>query len=628
MLAPTTAEHAMCGICGRTSDAAGTAVAAMNARMVHRGPDDDGVHVDPAGVALGARRLSIIDLTGGHQPLANEDGSVWAVLNGEIYNHRALQSHLRANGHTLRSTCDTEVLVHLYEDHGDALVHALEGMFAFALWDAGRRRLLIARDRFGEKPLFFAATGPTLTFASELTALVAGMPGPAPDIDADALADFLVLGYLAGHRTMFEGVSALPPGHLLRWDLERRVPEVSAYWRPPIAGAGGAALGDVRRELGPLLERSVRGRMIADVPLGVFLSGGLDSTLVAGLAVSASSAPVKTFTVGYDTGRVNELDAARDAAIRLGTDHHELVVGADEVAAEVPDLLRRLDQPIADPALVPLHLLCRLARREVTVAVGGEGADELFGGYPRYRWLVRADRLAGVVPPRVAATAAGALRGRPGRRWQRLADVVEPKPLLDRHLDWVTDGRRHTRVRVEGPALRSRRGGLGGPQLASFAPDGDVAASFMALDQRQWLPDDVLAKADRASMLTSLELRTPFLHRELAELAAAVSPAAHLAHGGKALLRAALADLDGGTLRPGAKTAFRVPTAEWLRGPLAPELRDQLRHGRVFAEGWLDRRGVGGLVAEHAAGAADHSGALWPVFCLGIWLDSVRGDGR
>jgi asparagine synthase (glutamine-hydrolysing) len=308
----------------------------MNRVMVHRGPDDEGIHVDPGvRVALGARRLSIIDVEHGHQPIGNEDGSVWAVLNGEIYNHVALQAHLRARRHTLRTSCDTEVLVHLYEEHGDALVHALEGMFALAIWDARRGRLLLGRDRFGEKPLFYSDRGGVLTFASELDALLAGLPGPRPDLDHAALDAFLVFGYVPAPRAMVEGVRVLPPGHLLLWERVRGA-DVRPYWRPPRPGGSVAAADELVREVRPLLERSVRSRMVADVPLGVFLSGGLDSTLVTALAVNAATSPVATFTVGYDVGTVNGLEPARAAARRLGTDHHELVVSQSDVVAEVP----------------------------------------------------------------------------------------------------------------------------------------------------------------------------------------------------------------------------------------------------------------------------------------------------
>ena len=337
----------MCGICGHTADPAGSAVASMNAAMVHRGPDDEGDYRDPsAHVALGARRLSVIDVEGGHQPLSNEDGSVWAALNGEIYNHPRLKTRLRAGGHRLATETDTEVLVHLYEDYGLDLVHALEGMFAFAVWDARRGTLVLARDRFGEKPLLYAERDGELAFASEATALLAGLGGDG-ELDPAAVDHFFVHGYSAGPESLLRDVRQLEPGHLLVWRRGKPV-ELRRYWTPPAATAGAPApMGELVAETGRLLDASVRSRMIADVPLGVFLSGGVDSTLVAALAARASSTPIKTFTVVYDVGDVSEVEGSRRTAQELGSDHHELLMTEAEVAARVPRVLSSLDQPLA-----------------------------------------------------------------------------------------------------------------------------------------------------------------------------------------------------------------------------------------------------------------------------------------
>jgi asparagine synthase (glutamine-hydrolysing) len=598
----------------------------MNPVLRHRGPDDEGCYVDPdSGLALGARRLSIIDVDGGHQPLSNEDGSVWAVLNGEIYNHPALQRELLERGHRLGSRTDTECLVHLYEDFGDELVHELEGMYAFAIWDAPRRRLLLGRDRFGEKPLFYSSEGGRLTFASELTALrAAGAAGD--ELDPGSVDAFLVFGYVPGPRTIVRDVLQVPPGHLLVWEAGRV--RVTPYWVPPSpSNAPAPAKDELLEELRTVLERSVRSRMISDVPLGVFLSGGVDSTLIAALTARNSRDRIKTFTVGYDVGSVNETASAKRTAEQLGADHHELFLGAADVAARVPALLRRLDQPIADQALVALNAVAELARQEVTVAVGGEGADELFAGYPRYRWLEHAERLGRVIPSRLATRVAGRLRGAtPGSRRRRLADVLEPQTALERHLDWVTEGRRHLRDSLYGPALRSAVD----PEalIRELSPlfdssDGGLTDRFMRLDQRHWLPDDVLAKADRSTMLVSLEMRTPYLQRELAELAARVPGRTHTNAGDKSLLRAAFRDLEPLRQRR-PKTAFRVPASSWLRGPLEGPLREQIDDGALVREGWLDRDALAALVEDHQLGRADWTRVLWPALTLGLWLDSVR----
>src|SRR5688572_9149984 len=622
----------MCGICGTTAPD-GSAVQAMNDAMRHRGPDDGGVHVDErGGVALGARRLSIIDVGGGHQPLSNEDGNVWAVLNGEIYNHPSLQEHLLERGHTLATRTDTEVLVHLYEDYGDALVHSLEGMFSFALWDARRRRLLVARDRFGEKPLFYSERAGRLTFASELDALLAGEARASRDPDPAAIDDFFVFGYVPGPRTIVKGVRQLPPGHLLEWSEERPAVRVEPYWTPPeSASEPGESIEELTAEAGRLLREAVQSRMISDVPLGVFLSGGVDSSLIAAIAAESSKEPVKTFTVGYDVGDVSETAEAARMARALGAEHHELILTERELAESAPRLLSAMDQPIADQALVAAHAVARFARDEVTVVVGGEGADELFGGYPRYRWLNRAARLEST-PYSGAASAASSVARRlplPGRMG-RLAELAGPEPLLARHVDWVTAGRRHLRPALYGPRLAGS--GVANGRLMTELADrcgrlenGSTAGELMLLDQTHWLPDDVLAKADRASMLTSLEVRTPYLHRELAELAAGLPPGEHIRGAGKVVLRSLLAEIAPETRRRRPKTAFRVPARDWLRGPLAPVLTGQIERGALYREGWFDREQVAGLAAAHSRGERDNTQVLWPLLTLGLWFDKFRG---
>jgi len=619
----------MCGICGITDDPSGAATATMSEALQHRGPDDDGLYTHAeTGVSLGARRLSIIDVEGGHQPLSNEDGTVWAVLNGEIYNHPALRERLRGQGHSFRSMTDTEVLVHLYEEYGKAMVHALEGMFAFAVWDECEECLLLGRDRFGEKPLFYRRHDRELSFASELTPLLAA--GPAPALDPDAVDSFFVFGYVPGPDTIVRGVHKLPPAHLLTWRRDMREPEVRSYWSPPtVTRRSPEPVAELTAETGRLLHRSIGSRMVADVPLGVFLSGGVDSSLIATMAARHSSMPVKTFTVGYDVGSVDESATARRVARNVGAEHHELRLTSSDVAGRVPSLLRSLDQPLADQALVPLNAVAEFARSTVTTVIAGEGADELFGGYPRYRWMHRAEALDGKVPPGIAALGARAVDALPMRDWRvrRLVDVAIQQPALERHLDWVTARRRHLRDRLYGPALRPEHlnGAISADLAGRIESEHPGIAELMRLDQLHWLPDNVLMKADRASMLVGLEVRTPYLNRELAEFAATVSPLTHTGMGGKALLRRLL-----GTLLPGGaprrrKTAFRVPAAEWLRGPLAPVVNRQLVQGAVFEEGWFDRDEARRIAAQHARGSHDWTHVIWPLLSFGVWLDGFRG---
>jgi asparagine synthase (glutamine-hydrolysing) len=602
----------------------------MNRCMIERGPDDEGSYVDrEAGVSLGARRLSILDVEGGHQPLANEDGTIWAVLNGEIYNYPALRERLLSRGHTLATRTDTEVLVHLYEDFGEELVHAVEGMFAFAIWDTARRRLLVARDRFGEKPLFYCERGGSVAFASELDALTTGT-GLEAEILPHALDAFFVLGYVPGPGSIVKGVRQLPPGHRLLWEAGGGSPRVDPYWTvPPIpAGDGDRVDEELTAELESLLSRSVASRMLADVPLGVFLSGGTDSMLIAALAARSSRDPIKTFTVDYDTGEVGEGVAARRVAELLGADHHELVLTEARVSERVPALLAGLDQPLADQALVALHAVSEFARPTVTVALGGEGADELFGGYPRYRWLDRSESMRRLVPAAAARGVGRSLERVPrARALSRLGMVVSQHPLSQRHLDWVTFGRQEVRAALYGPELSpvlDAGNGLVDPKIEETLNGHSEVAALMRLDLGRWLPDDVLAKADRASMRASLEMRTPYLDRELAELALATPATVHFRGRGKRLLRAL-----GERVAPEAtwrspKRAFRVPAGAWLRGPLREPLREQLARGALFEEGWFDRAAATALVDEHMSGRRGHEAALWPLLSVGLWLDRVR----
>jgi asparagine synthase (glutamine-hydrolysing) len=621
----------MCGICGTTVVGGGRVLQAMNGLLRHRGPDDEGMYVDhESGVGLAARRLSIIDVEGGHQPLCNEDGSVWAVLNGEIYNHPDLQRGLLESGHRLRTRTDTEVLVHLYEEYGDQLTHALEGMYAFAIWDAHERRLLLGRDRFGEKPLFYSLQGSNLSFASELTPLLHTL-SPAPDVDPAAVADYFALGYVPGPGTVFRGVEQLPPGHTLAWDGRTGRTALETYWAPSLSPVSSRPSEDLVAETEELLQRAVQSRLIAEVPVGVFLSGGVDSTLVAALAARSSGRAIKTFAVGYDTGTVNETGPARRAAEVIGTEHHEVTLTGADVGSRVPRVLAALDQPIADQALVASHALAECARGTVTVAVGGEGADELFCGYPRYRWLQRAARLHSAAPPGLmSALARVSQPARLHRRFARVAQLLQPAPLMETNRTWTSSGRIALLGPLSGPALKAplrEQAAPVAPQRDQRGAEAAPAAMAMWLDQTGWLADDILAKADRSSMLVSLEVRTPYLERSLAEFANSLPIGVHCRRGGKPLLRGVLRRvLPNGAWTRG-KTAFRVPAAEWLQGPLASTLKNQVRHSAAFEEGWFDRGAVSRLVDDHLAGKRDWSHALWPLLAFGLWLDRVRDVG-
>jgi asparagine synthase (glutamine-hydrolysing) len=483
---------------------------------------------------------------------------------------------------------------------------------------------VLGRDRFGEKPLFFDDSGGELSFASELSALTT--VGSRAAVDPLAMESLLTFGYVPGPRTMHETVRQLPAGHTLRWSLAKSRSIITRYWDMPAATTSGPApISDLVDEAEDLLGRSVSSRLVADVPVGVLLSGGLDSTLVAAFARRGTT-DLKTFTVAYDSGAVNEDAAARATARLLGSDHHELTLGSAWVAEHVPRLLSTIDQPIADPALVALAAISRLAREHVKVAVGGEGADELFFGYPRYRWLARAERFERMVPAAGASTAAR-MMGRVAQdvRAKRLAQVIEPGASLERNLGWITDGLLSSGTRFYGPRLEAQRAGGSLQALVSerWEDLGGAALSASRFDQRLYLCDDILQKADRASMASSLEMRTPFLDRTLAEFSAAVSPGIHMANGGKNLLRRVLRRVLPAAGGGQKKTAFRVPLAEWLRGPLAATLEKHLLEGTLVTDAWVQRAPVRALIDDLAT-RDSAARELWPLLCAGAWLDAQK----
>jgi asparagine synthase (glutamine-hydrolysing) len=614
----------MCGIAGSTSPDAQSRVEDMLGHLAHRGPDDHGLYVDPAGaITLGARRLSIIDVPGGHQPISNEDGTVWAAHNGEIYNFEQLRGRLLASGHSFSSRCDTEVLVHLYERYGADLVHAIEGMFAFAIWDQSEQRLLLARDRSGEKPLFVYAANGGICFASELGALLAAGAVSHAALDPAIVDGFYVLGYVPPSAAFVAGVMQLAPGSLLEWRPGGQ-PSVRAYWSPPAppARADSRKRSELVAEADELLVRAVESRLVSDVPLGLFLSGGLDSTLVA--AIARERHELRTFSVGYDVGDVDETAPAAEVAARLETQHEQVLLAGPEVAELAPRVLAELDQPLADQSLLPMYALSRAARRSVTVIVGGEGADEYFAGYPRYRWLERAQRLTQMGGRAALALAARAWPAT--ERRERLGSVAAAAPAAQKSLSWVTSGRDAARAELYGERMRELALAPGVATRASeFEAELDVASAAMSLDRRLWLPGDVLTKADRAGMLNSLEIRTPFLERALMEFACSVSFEVHSAHRGKALLKEAFRRRVPG-FAPPAKRGFIAPAAEWLRGPLAEYLGHCCGEGRVVADGWFRREPLVDRMDEHMSGGADHSAALWPVLALNAWLEGPHGS--
>jgi asparagine synthase (glutamine-hydrolysing) len=609
----------VCGICGiasSTGPADPERLARMSATLVHRGPDSDGSFADGP-VALAARRLAIIDLETGDQPIANEDGTVHVVQNGEVYNFRELGAELERQGHRLRTHGDTEVLVHLYEQHGLGFAERLRGMFAVALWDAPRRRLVLARDRYGIKPLYYRATQTGFEFASELRAL------PRGEIDLDALEAFLAFNSVPAPLTIFRDVRKLPPGHLLVW--ENGEARLQRFARPAPAPAGELREddeGELVEELRARLRDSVRAHLVSDVPIGVLLSGGIDSSALAALAAEESGEPLRTFSIGFEERSFDELGDARLVAERYGTRHRELVLRPD-AALLLPALAEAFDEPFADSSALPTYLVSQLAAQDVKVALSGEGGDELFGGYYTYvadllaARTGRAARLAGPFVERLPSSGARASFDYKAKRFVRAAHL----PPLERHHGWKEIFSADARAELTGAPsafdpvdlLRERYAETEGAEPLARLQDVDLGT---------YLVDDLLVKTDRASMAHSLEARVPFLDPVVTNLALAL-PARQRVRGlrKKVLLRKAVAPLVPERIVRGRKRGFSIPAAAWLRGELEPFARDTLGADTLHRQGFFRPEAVTRLLDRHVSGQEDLSRQLWSLLAFTLWYE-------
>jgi asparagine synthase (glutamine-hydrolysing) len=609
----------VCGICGIATTRGGADVEALRAMaelLVHRGPDSAGEFVD-GGVALAARRLSILDLEHGDQPIANEDGSCVVVQNGEIYNYPELRRELERAGHVLRTRCDTEALVHLYEEHGIGFAERLRGMFAVAIWDSRRRRLVLARDRYGIKPLYYRHAGDELRFASELRAL------PRGEIDLDALEAFLAFNSIPAPYSIFRDARKLPAGHVLVWEdgdvsLER-------YARPGPAPLDELREGDeaeLIEELRSRLRDSVRAHLLSDVPVGVLLSGGVDSAALAALAAQETPEPVHTFTIGFAERSFDERADARLVAERYGTEHHELLVRPDPELL-LQGLAEAFDEPFADSSALPTYLVSQLAAEHVKVALSGEGGDELFGGYYTYAADLMADRLAPlarVARPLVEALPASTRKASLDYKAKRFVRAAHLPPL-ERHHGWKEIFSTDARAELTGrrtafdplDVYRARYAETAGaPQLARLQ---DV-------DFGVYLVDDLLVKTDRASMAHSLEARVPFLDPLVTTLAFAL-PTRLKVRGlaKKVLLRKAVEPLLPADVVHGRKRGFSIPAAAWLRGELEPFARETLAAENLRRQGFFQPAPVTRLLDEHAAGREDWSRQLWGLLAFTLWYE-------
>lgn len=603
----------------------------MTRAVAHRGPDDEGFHVGP-GIGLGHRRLSIVDLSPlGRQPMANEDETVWVAFNGEIYNQAALRERLVGKGHRFRSRTDTEVLVHLYEERGEALVEDLRGMFAFALWDARHRRLLLARDRLGIKPLFYAASGDRIAFGSEVKALLADASLPR-DIDGDALDAYLAQSYVAAPATLLRAVRQVEPGHWLTFG-DGGAERSRRYWDVQFAAQREAAAVPVWQDrIEAALRDAVRTHLMADVPYGALLSGGLDSSLLVGLLVQEHTLPTTTFTADFREATFGEGARAREIADALGAVNHQVLMDPPTI-----ETLRRIahhaDEPTADMSMIPFWAVCELARRHVKVALSGEGADEVFLGYPTYP----------------ASVAARAYQRVPGAARALVRRAVESLSDRDEKVSWREKLKRFARgVEVPGEGCHMawrqiceadlRRDLMVAPTALRAEPPGTDwlrrAPSRVPLERMQYadllyyLPSDMLVKADRMSMAHGLEIRVPYLDHPLVELAAALPPALKLrffTEGKWILRRLARKVLPRAAAPRRGKHGFNVPFGAWLRGPLREPVQDLLAARRLRQQGLVRPDVVDRLLREHLTGTRDRSYEVYALLMLTLWAEAAQG---
>jgi asparagine synthase (glutamine-hydrolysing) len=625
----------MCGIAGFLSLEQGvfatkTIAQAMCDVIVHRGPDGQGMLVDGP-LAMGMRRLSIIDLAGGQQPIANEDGTISVIQNGEIYNFQSIRQDLEKRGHRFKTNSDTEAIVHLYEEYGTRCVEHLRGMFALAIWDAPRRRLIVARDRLGIKPLYYSVGNGRLLFGSELKSLLA--VGLDREIDQQALHDYLSLTYVSAPATIFKAARKLMPGSMLIaergnvrierwWNLSFEPDEKRFHSEPEIVEA-------VRERV----EDAVRSHLVSDVPLGVFLSGGVDSQTLVACMRKFHTGALKTFSIGFAEKSFSELDRAREAARHFGTEHHELIVTPD-TATMVPDLVSAFDEPYADSSAIPVLCVARLARQSVTVALTGEGGDEVFAGYKTYA----ATRLAGLyrraVPAPLRSLVAWGVNRLPVSHGKVSFDYMAKRfvagasnDAVDAHFSWkaIFDESAkqalYREPRAVGPTVR-----LYHEAVAGIDPQ-DLLARLLMIDTRLGLEGDMLVKADRMSMATSLEGRVPLLDHPLVEMVAAI-PSRFKMKGmkTKVLLRAAMADVLPKDTTQGPKQGFNVPIPSWLTGPLREMVHDTLSPSRIAATGIFRPEPIQELIRAHESLERDHSRDIWTLLMFQSWYDRI-GQG-
>ncbi len=627
----------MCGIAGwinlkqfDSNEGAEAVLHSMCESIIHRGPDSEGIWTDNT-VALGMRRLSIIDLHTGDQPVYSEDKSIVAMVNGELYNYREVRADLENRGHKFVTQTDVEIVPHLYEEYGEDFVDHLNGMFAIALWDSRRKRLILARDRYGEKPLYYGVFDGKLIYASEPKALLAN-PAVPREMDLEALRHYLSFDYVPAPRSIYKGISKLPAAHILT--VEKGEVRTRRYWNLTFNKNGHIpSIDQAAQELRELLSDAVRMRLVADVPLGVLLSGGIDSSAVAAFAAQHATETVKTFSIGFTEDSFDETRYAREVAAHLGTDHYEEILSVAKAADLISDIGTWLDEPISDGSLIPTYLLSKFVRKHVTVALGGDGGDELFAGYPMY----------------YGHKVAGFYRSIPGFiRSGIIAPVVNMLPVSTKNLSFDYRAKRFVRSAKYDTVTRHHS------WFGSFSVDdqmpllteqvrtqtsGDISEGARALlgicdaqseiEQMQYLDinfymaEDILSKVDRASMAVSLETRAPFLDPRVGEFAASL-PVDYKLRGsnGKFILKKAVEGVVPGSVLRRSKKGFGIPIADWLKGRLNPLMHDLLAPSRLRDQGIFEIDYVEKLIRDHETGIASHHKQLWTLLVFQLWYDN------
>ena len=632
----------MCGITGIFDTRSGSAIERavlqrMNDSQHHRGPDEGSLHLEP-GLGFGHRRLSIIDIATGQQPLFNEDGSVVVVFNGEIYNYQSLIPELQALGHVFHTRSDTEVIVHAWESWGPDCVQRFRGMFAFALWDRNQQTLFMARDRLGVKPLHYTVLdNGQLLFGSELKSVLAH-GGMRRDLDPLAVEEYFALGYAAEPRTVFAQAFKLPPAHTLTWRRGQAAPVIREFWDVRFTGDNPISEQDACAELTARLQESVRLRMIAEVPLGAFLSGGVDSSAVVAVMAGQSSEPVNTCSIGFADPKFNESAFAQTVADRYRTQHRLEVVQSDDF--DLIDMLARLyDEPYADSSAIPTYRVCQLARKHVTVALSGDGGDEGFGGYRRYRMHLMEERMRASLPEAVRKPLFGVLgRIYPKADWAprmfRAKTTFEgmARSSVQAYFHSVSILRAPMRERLFTHKFKHELAGYNALEVferhAAKAGTDDPLSLVQYLDMKTYLVGDINTKVDRASMAHSLEVREPLMDHELIEWLGTL-PASLKVRGqeGKYLLKKAMEPLLPNDVLYRPKMGFAVPLAGWFRGPLKTRVREAVLGPRLADTGWFDRDYLSHLVNAHQSGASDYSAPLWTLMMFEAFLRQVVDGG-